>query len=139
MKTQSTSILKVLNVLSYITFLALCVKAGVLLCFYFISMYINEAGAKFLQLGLDLSLLKAYDETIAKLIKKMSIFSLLIGLLSNVTEGYVSKFIAMKIVPNLIEHIGLGDAFLFFARILYFISLLFDKGIELQRESELTV
>jgi len=32
--------------------------------------------------------------------------------------------------PNLIEHIGLGDAFLFFAGILFFISVLYKKGTE---------
>ena len=70
----------------------------------------------------------------------MSGFSLLIGIFSNITVNYSQKFTAMGIqLPNLTEHIGLGDAFLFFAGILYFISQLFAKGIELQKESGLTI
>ncbi|MFD0939561.1 DUF2975 domain-containing protein [Pedobacter boryungensis] len=179
MTTQSTTILKVLNILSWITFVGLCVKAGMLLCYYIMAMYINPMGAKNLALNLDLSHLHAYDiidysilvgcmiaitvleallfycliqiflkinmvspfsETIGQLIKRMSIFSLFVGLLSEVAVGYAGKFIALKLnLPNLTEHIGLGDAFLFFAGILYFISLLFARGIELQQENELII
>ncbi|MDR6760141.1 hypothetical protein J2Y38_000320 [Flavobacterium sp. 2755] len=179
MSTRSTYILKLLYVVSWIAFIGLCVKAGTLLASYGVSMFISEVGAKNLQLGLDLSPLKAYDvvdysimvfsitvitilealvfysviqiflkinfvspfhETIGKLIQKMSGFSLLVGIFSNITVNYSQKFTAMGIqLPNLTEHIGLGDAFLFFAGILYFISQLFAKGIELQKESELTI
>ncbi|WP_343694903.1 hypothetical protein [Flavobacterium sp.] len=179
MSTKSTYILKFLNVMSWIAFIGLCIKAGTLLTSYGISMFFNEVGAKNLQLGLDLSQLKAYDvvdysimvfsitiitilealvfysviqiflkinyvspfhETIGKLIQKMSAFSFLVGIFSNVIANYTQKFTAIGIpLPNLTEHIGLGDAFLFFAGILYFISQLFAKGIELQKESELTI
>lgn len=179
MSTKSAYILKLLNIVSWIAFIGLCVKAGSLLASYGVSMFISEVGAKNLPLGLDLSALKAYDqidysimvfcltaitifealifyaviqiflkinfvspfhETIGKLIQKMSGFSLIVGLLSNVTVSYSEKFTAMGIqLPNLMEHIGLGDAFLFFAGILYFISQLFAKAIELQKENELTI
>lgn len=179
MSTKSTYILKFLNVMSWITFIGLCIKAGSLLISYGVSMFINEVGAKNLQLGLDLSQLKAYDvidysimvfcittitifeallfyaviqiflkinyvspfhEKIGKLIQKMSAFSFFVGILSKITVSYSEKFIVMGMdFPHLTEHIGHGDAFLFFAGILYFISLLFAKGIELQNENDLTI
>lgn len=179
MSKNSTYILKLLNVVSWIAFIGLCIKAGSLLCSYGVSMFINEVGAKNLSLGLDFSQLKAYDvvdysimvfcittitifeallfyaviqiflkinyvspfhETIGKLIQKMSGFSLLIGVFSNITVSYSGKFTAMGMnLSHLTEHIGHGDAFLFFAGILYFISQLFAKGIELQKENELTI
>jgi hypothetical protein len=41
--------------------------------------------------------------------------------------------------PRLFEHINSGDTFIFFAGILFFISILFKKGIELQTENDLTI
>jgi hypothetical protein len=93
-----------------------------------------------IQIFLKINFVSPFHETIGKLIQKMSGFSLLVGIFSNITVSYSEKFTAMGIqLPNLMEHIGLGDAFLFFAGILYFISQLFAKGIELQKESELTI
>lgn len=179
MSTNSTIILKTLNVVSWIAFIGTCLKAGSLLVSYFVTMYYPEIAAKNLAIGLDLSQLRAYDqidytimvfciiiitifealvfytliqifmkinmvspfhEIIGELIKKMSAFALIIGIFSKVVVSYSEKFIAMKIaLPNIMEHIGLGDAFLFFAMILYFISQLFARGIELQKETELTI
>ncbi len=70
----------------------------------------------------------------------MSLFSLFIGVLSKIAVVFSEKFINQEInFPHLNEYIGLGDAFLFFAGILYFIHKLFTKGIELQNENELTI
>ncbi|QSW88121.1 DUF2975 domain-containing protein [Flavobacterium endoglycinae] len=179
MSSKPNFILKLLNVISWIAFIGLCIKAGTLIVSYGVSMFIDEVGAKNLQLGLDLSHLKAYDvidysimvfcltvitifealvfycviqiflkinfispfhETIGKLIEKMSIFAFFAGILSNITSEYSAKFTTLGVqLPNLTEHIGLGSALLFFAGILYFISQLFAKGIELQKENDLTI
>ncbi|MNR29936.1 hypothetical protein D3C85_1473550 [compost metagenome] len=93
-----------------------------------------------IQIFLKINLVTPFHETIGKLIQKMSAFSLLIGILSNITVSYSGKFTSTGIdLSHLTEHIGHGDAFLFFAGILYFISQLFAKGIELQKENELTI
>ena len=179
MSVKSTYVLKFLNVISWIVFIGLCVKAGAIMYSYLVSMYLNEIGAKNLYLGLDLSQLKTtsnlqysilvfciisiillqallfytviqifkkinfvspFHETIGKLIKKMSVLSLIIGLLSKLIILLSEKYINLGMnFPHLIEFAGSGDAFLFFAGILYFISLLFAKGIELQNENDLTV
>jgi hypothetical protein len=179
MLVKSTYVLKFLNVISWIVFLGLCIKAGAILYSYWVSMYLNDFGAKNLYLGLDLSQLKStsnleftilvfciititilqallfysviqifnkinfvspFHKTIGKLIKKMSVFTLIIGILSKLTVLFSEKYIDMGMsFPHLIEFTGSGDVFLFFAGILYFISLLFAKGIELQNENDLTV
>jgi hypothetical protein len=93
-----------------------------------------------IQIFMKINMVNPFHETIGKLIEKMSAFALIIGIFSKVVVSYSEKFIAMKIpLPNIMEHIGLGDAFLFFAMILYFISQLFARGIELQKENELTI
>ena len=55
MLVKSTYVLKFLNVISWIVFLGLCIKAGAILYSYWVSMYLNDFGAKNLYLGLDLS------------------------------------------------------------------------------------
>lgn len=93
-----------------------------------------------IQIFMKINMVSPFHETIGKLIQKMSAFALIIGIFSKVVVSYSEKFTALKIpLPNIMDHIGLGDAFLFFALILYFISQLFAKGIELQKENELTI
>jgi Protein of unknown function (DUF2975) len=81
-----------------------------------------------------------FNESVGKLFKRMGILSFICGLLSIEllmhAKGYATKGFTF---PHLTDHIGDGTAFLFFAGILYFISLLYAKGIELQKENELTV
>ncbi len=179
MAIKSNLLLRIINVLAWIGFLGLCVKAGTLLFTGFVSMFINPLWAKNIMSGLDLSqlfnqdkvaysilvlsivaitvmeallfytvirvfqkidMVSPFNEAVGKLISTMSGFALVIGLVSNVTESFVAKYIAEGMsFPHLTEHICHGDAFVFFAGILYFISILFARGIELQQENELTV
>lgn len=93
-----------------------------------------------LQILKKINLVSPFHETIGKLIQKMSKYAFVIGLLSKLANHFAKGYNSEGMVlPKLNEHIGHGDAFLFFAGILYFISILFEKGIELQKENELTV
>ncbi|WP_337966665.1 DUF2975 domain-containing protein [uncultured Flavobacterium sp.] len=93
-----------------------------------------------IQIFMKINMVSPFHETIGKLIERMSGFALLVGIFSEVVVSYSQKFTVLKInLPNLMEHIGLGSSFLFFAGILYFISQLFARGIELQKENELTI
>ena len=179
MKTKSTYVLKFLNVIAWVVFLGLCIKAGALLYSFWVSMHLNEIAAKNLYRGLNLFELKAvneigyatlvigivaiiiaqallfytviqifrkinlispFHESISKLIKKMALFSLIIGLLSALAMAYSEQFgVKGMYFPHLSEHIGQGSAFLFFSGILYFIHQLFLRGIALQQENELTI
>lgn len=171
-------VLKVLNVIVYIVFIGMCIKAGALLFSYILSMN-NAIAAQNLYDNLDLSDLKIKDEvaysimffsifvivflqallfytiiimfkkidiispfheTIGNLIKRMAGFSLVIGIFSNVTLSFVVKYISQGLeFPNIMKYVAQGDAFVFFAMILFFISMLFDKGIALQNEAEFTI
>jgi hypothetical protein len=88
----------------------------------------------------NINLVSPFHKTIGKLILKMSLLSFAIGLLSKLTLKFTDNYQSQGInFQNLIAHIGLGDAFLFFAGILFFISVLYKRGIELQTENDLTV
>jgi hypothetical protein len=60
MSINSKFIIKLLQVVTWMGFIGLCIKAGAILFSYLISMYRNPLAAKDLYLGLDLSQLKAY-------------------------------------------------------------------------------
>lgn len=107
-----------------------------------ISIFILQALMFFvlLQIFKNINLVSPFHETIGKLILKMSLLSFAIGLLSKLTIKFTDSYQSQGMnFLNLIEHIGLGDAFLFFAGILFFISVLYKKGIELQNENDLTI
>jgi hypothetical protein len=61
MKTRTGQVLTVMNILAWITFFGLCIKAGAMLTSYVVSM-VNEAAAKNLYMGLDLHYLRQYDQ-----------------------------------------------------------------------------
>lgn len=93
-----------------------------------------------LQIFKHINLVSPFHEKIRKLILNLSILSFIIGLLSKLTVGFSSRYLSQGMnFPHLIEHIAIGDSFMFFAGILFFISVLFTKGIELQTENDLTI
>jgi Protein of unknown function (DUF2975) len=93
-----------------------------------------------IQIFKKINLVSPFHKTVGDLIKKMSFYSLVIGIVSKLTVLFSERYIKEGMnFPHLTEYIGLGDAFLFFAGILYFISVLFAKGIEIQSENDLTV
>jgi hypothetical protein len=178
MNTNSNIILKILNIIAWVVFIGLCIKAGALLTSYIISMN-TDLSPNLLYEKIDLSALKKLDvvaysilflcivaiivnqamifytiilifkkinmmtpfhEVIGNLIKKMAGYSLVTGIFSIVTLAFAEIYIAKGLVfSNVMQYITQGDSFLFFAGILYFISLLFEKGIALQKESEFII
>ncbi len=87
-----------------------------------------------------INLVHPFHESVGKLFRNMSAVALMIGIVSKITTGYADH-IAKEgaALPPLFEHIGFGDAFIFFAGILFFIYLVFEKGIALQKENEYTI
>jgi len=55
MNTSHSTLLKVIHVLFWIAFIGLCIKTGALVVSYFVSLFVNPAGAHNLYMGLDLS------------------------------------------------------------------------------------
>ena len=107
-----------------------------------ISIFILQAIMFYVLLSIfkKINLVNPFDQLIGKLFSKLSLVSFAIGVLSKVTFELSSKYISQGMnFPNLIEHIIHGDAFLFFAGILLFVSMLYKRGIELQTENDLTI
>lgn len=174
MKTNTTQILSIMKVISWIAFIGLLIQAGALLTSYIISL-LNPLAATDLYTVIDLSklyewskwqytiaisyrvaliLLKAYmaylviqifskinlnhpfSDGIANLISKISHIALGAGLVAMIAQGHTKWLHKMDL--SVIENWG-SSQFLFFAGIIYIIAQIFKKGIELQRETELTI
>lgn len=179
MQSKSKTILSILQVLSWIIFLGLCIKTGALLYSFFVSLVINTAGAQNLYPGLDLSALlqqnrgqyvnlvvwmivlsgmKAYlfyqvikiflkanlvqpfSKEVAELIGNISYFAFSIGFLSVLAKSY-TQWLSKRVgnLPDLQDYIGGGVELLLLACVIYVIAQVFNKGIEIQSENELTI
>ena len=62
MNKTTTNGLKVLHVVAWVLFIGLCIKGGAILVSFFVSMFVNPAGASNLYNGLNLSALMQYDK-----------------------------------------------------------------------------
>jgi hypothetical protein len=89
---------------------------------------------------LKLNLLKPFDFKIANLIEKISYEAVAIAVLSFVAHTYTTHLIKGGYeVSNIENHWNDTTAFLMMAAILFVVSQVFKKGIELQNENDLTV
>ena len=81
-----------------------------------------------------------FSSDVALLIKRISYVAFTIGTLAMIALQY-SRWLGKKgvVFSGLTEFIDSGAAFLFFSGIIFIISLIFKKGIEIQTENELTV
>ncbi len=178
MKKNYDLILRVLEVISWIVFIGLCVDSGAFI-FRFIYSIINPVAAHnifkdlalaemqekhfALYIGLmsfiaALSLLKAYlfnlvinifrklnlvkpfNVEIAKLIEKISYETFTIAIVSMIADVYTQRLIQSGYeVSHIEKHWNDVPAFLMMAAIIYIIAQIFNKGIELQTENDLTV
>ncbi len=89
---------------------------------------------------LRLNLMNPFSPDVAFLIKKISYVAFAIGTLAMIAIQY-SRWLSKNgvVFTGLMEFIDSGAAFLFFSGIIFIISLVFKKGIEIQTENELTV
>lgn len=175
MKTRTQTILIIMNVIFWVTFVGLCIKTGALLISFCVSLFVNTAGSKDLYLGLDLSelyghspaqyvsivslmvamnalktyitylvikifskinLANPFSTKVAALITKISHVALGTGILALVAQGY-SKWL-LNHGHTVGEDWGASE-FLFLAGIIFIIAQVFNKGIELRSENELTI
>jgi hypothetical protein len=178
MKTNTELVLKVMNILSWITFIGLCISTGTLLysiVFSFINpevmidpvngfdvFALKKLGTTYFvnvsSLVIIISALKAYlfylvikifmkinlkhpfSEIMPVLLAKISYAAFSIGLLSYIATSY-----CFRITKRFFEINGLKEMtdgfheFIFFAGIIFIISLIFKRGVEIQSEQELTI
>lgn len=176
MKPNTKIVLKVMHILSWITFIGLCISTGTLLYAIIASAFIIPEGIIDPVNGLDLfalkklgttyfinvsslviviSILKAYmfflvikifmkinlthpfSSIMPKLLGKISYVAFSIGLLSYIATSYSPRLPGR--INGLAELTDGFHEFIFFAGIIFIISLIFQKGIEIQSENELTI
>lgn len=93
-----------------------------------------------LNLFLKINLVNPFSEKVGAIIKNIGAMALLVGLLAKVMGGTMQKLANDGVNLNLLaENTSHGSDYLFFAGILFVISMVFAKGIELQSENELTI
>lgn len=176
MENKTKSILQITKIITWIVFVGLCIKIGVMLVSFYMSLFVNPETAKDLYLGLDLSQLLEYDRAyyvlmfmlvIISPILKAYLFFLLTKIFSNINikKPFRSKVLSLlnnmtlvalsigmssviaisyygwlykkgMLLYSLPRHISGSSEFLFFAGILFVISLIFKRGIELQSQKD---
>ena len=93
-----------------------------------------------LQIILKTNFVHPFSTNIAALIKKISYVAFGIGVLAVVANAYSEWLIKKGIAFNdLQNYLSGGPEFLFFAGILFIIAQVFNRGIEIQSENELTI
>ena len=110
--------------------------------FYVISLSALKAYTAYLviKIFLKINFVQPFSINISSLISKISYVSLGIGILTLIatvySEGLIKKGIALR---DLQHYTGGASEFLFFGGIIFIISLVFKRGIEIQSENELTI
>ncbi|MFC1226753.1 DUF2975 domain-containing protein [Pedobacter sp. BG31] len=93
-----------------------------------------------IKIFLKINLEHPFSDKMAALIINLSYVSLVIGILTIMAGAYRNDLMKDGIIfPNLPPNLAGGSEFLFLAGILFIISLVFKKGIEIQAENDLTV
>jgi len=152
MKITTQQVLKFLNVLSWIIFVGVCFEAGGFIVNTFYTLVINPVDAKHFWPEVDLSGLYKWDrgyfiiETVLMCfvaILRCWIFwlALLTGMFSFWGAKYVEWFAKQGVKMPELQYMRIGgaDVWLFMGVVLYVISQIFKRGIEIQSENELTV
>jgi len=92
------------------------------------------------QIFMKLNLVKPFDVEIAKLIEKISFEAFAIAIISIVAHQYTKMLIQSGYeVSHVEKYWNDTAAFLMMAAIIFVISQIFKKGIEIQNENDLTV
>ncbi len=178
MSKKDDVILSVLNVVSWVIFIGLCIEVGALI-FNFILTLFKPIASQDIYKGLNLSeiyenkfshfiglmsfvavlaILKAYlfflvvkifmklnldkpfNSEIARLIEKISYEAFAIAIVSIIAHQYTNRLIQWGYeVSHVEEFWNDTEAFLMMGAIIFVISQIFSKGIELQNENDLTV
>ena len=178
-QTKTQLILSIMNVIFWITFIGLCIKAGAFTFSFIVSLFVNVAASKDLYLGLDLSslsvlgsfhyitialaiivtsVLKAYIAYLAvkismklrlaqpfhfkisALIAKISYAALAAAVFQISAQAYYNALLETGAqLPPIQLQIGEGGGFLFLAGIIFIISQIFKRGLEIQSENDLTI
>lgn len=104
MATTNSTVLKLVNVLSWVIFIGLCIKAGAILISFLVSLLINSDGAKNLYLGLNLYDVYAYDKR--HYIQMVSLVLALTGLKAYIAYLVVKIFMKFNLSVPFNQSVG---------------------------------
>ncbi len=178
MTKKNDFILKVLNVVSWIVFIGLCIEAGAIIFNFILTLfkpiasnniykklnlselYENQFGHYIgvmsfivvlsvlkaylfylvVKIFMKLNLVKPFNVEIADLIQKVSLEAFTIAIVGLIANQYTNRLIQSGYEVNFVEkYWNDTSAFLMMAAIIFVISQIFKKGIEIQNENDLTV
>lgn len=123
--------LKSFDVKHYSTLVFLIVALSALKAFMF--YYV-------IKIFMNINFENPFTEITGSLIRKISYVALTIGILASLGVKYSEWLISKAIdLPNVLHYVYGGAEFIFFAGILFIISLIFKTGIEYQEELDETV
>jgi hypothetical protein len=182
-KITTNQILKVLQILSWIIFIGLCIQAGGIIVNTFITVFINPNGVnnfwegndylsslfkfdqgRFIVIALimiitavlktimfylivklftdkKLKISQPFSTELSRFITNQSYLALGIGLFSYYGFKYSAWLTTLGVKPADLEslHIDGADVWLFMAVILFIIVKIVKRGIEIQKENDLTI
>ena len=93
-----------------------------------------------LKLFKKLNLVKPFSETVSSIILKITYYAFAIGIISIITQQIIQRLIQKGFNVGVVERYwDDGGVYLMMSAILFVIALIFQKGIELQKENDLTV
>ena len=110
--------------------------------FYIICVSVLKALITYLviKIFLKINFVHPFSINVTSLITRISYVALGIGLVALIGTAYGEWLIKKGVtLPPLHEYLGGAADFLFFGGIIFIISLVFKRGIEIQSENELTV
>ncbi|GAB4016495.1 hypothetical protein GCM10028808_45130 [Spirosoma migulaei] len=172
--TNTSQILSVMQIITWIAYIGLCIKTGAILISFGVS-FVNPEAAKNLYKGLDLDSLRQLNFgyyvclvsfMVVILMMKAHVFYLVTRILSKITLANPFKIEVANILEKVsyvlfgtwivgllsnaytswllkrtgeIFDSGATDNFLFMAGLVFIISQVFKRGVEIQSENELTV
>lgn len=93
-----------------------------------------------LRLFKELNLANPFSDNVRSIIAKITYYTFSIGLLSLIVEHFFKKLLLKGFQLGEVEkYVNDGGAYLVMSAILFLIAMIFQKGIELQNENDLTI
>lgn len=93
-----------------------------------------------IKIFLKINLVHPFSREIAAFISAIGYVALAIGLFTLIAGSYTDYLVEKGVAfPDMQPYLGGGSEFLLFAGVIFFIAQVFQRGIELQSEHELTV
>ena len=93
-----------------------------------------------IKIFMKLNLVQPFSKEIAKLITNISFTALQIAILHIITNGYIKWLVKREvIIPSLHDYLGGASEFLLLGGIIFVIAQIFNRGLEIQAENELSI